>query len=375
MLSPNRIILACAGSGKTTTIVRDACGDPVRSAALITYTINGSGELSRATYDHFHAIPPKVTIGTWYAFLLRHFVRPYQNHLYEPRVVRINFTRGQSARYAKATDIRNHYFSRDGVIYLDKVSKFACEVIKRTNGLPLRRLEQIFDRIYIDESQDLAGFDLELVELLLRSTTQVILVGDHRQATYATNDSRKNKKFARANIVDKFHEWEKGGLCQVEYETHSHRCVQAICDFADQFYPTFPKTKSRNEETTGHDGVFAIEASQVAAYFTRFAPQPLRYNRTHKGIPGSPINFGNAKGMTFDRTLIYPHGPLAKFLQSGDIADAGAEISKLYVAVTRARQSVGFVVPDGSPVKAMSVYRPDTAGESRRGNDPYSAHG
>jgi DNA helicase-2/ATP-dependent DNA helicase PcrA len=359
MLSPNRVILACAGSGKTTTIVRDACGDPARSAALITYTINGCGEISRATYDQFHAIPPKITVGTWYAFLLRHFVRPYQNHLYEPRVVRINFTRGQSARYAKATDIRNHYFSRNGVIYLDKVSKFACEVIRRTNGLPIRRIEQIFDRIYIDESQDLAGFDLELVELLLRSSTQVILVGDHRQATYATNDSRKNKKFARASCVDKFHEWEKDGLCQVEYETHSHRSVQAICDFADQFYPTFPKTSSRNEETTGHDGVFAIETSQVAAYFTRFAPQPLRYNRTHKGIPGSPINFGNAKGMTFDRTLIYPHGPLAKFLQSGDIADAGAEISKLYVAITRARQSVGFVVPEGSPVKAVPVYRPD----------------
>ena len=79
--------------------------------------------------------------------------------------------------------------------------------------------------------------------------------------------------------------------------------------------------------------------------------------------------------MTFDRTLIYPHGPLAKFLQSGDIADAGAEISKLYVAVTRARQSVGFVVPDGCPVKAMSVYRPDTGGEIRSENDPHSTHG
>jgi DNA helicase II / ATP-dependent DNA helicase PcrA len=375
MQSHNRIVLACAGSGKTTALVRDACGDPVRSAALITYTINGSSELSRATYDHSHAIPPKITIDTWYAFLLRHFVRPYQNHLYVPRVVGINFTRGQSARYAKATDIRNHYFSREGIIYLDKVSKFACEVIKRTNGLPIRRLEQIFDRIYIDESQDLAGFDLELVELLLRSNIQVILFGDHRQATYATNDSGKNKKFARANVVGKFQEWEKAELCKVEYETHSHRCVQEICDFADQFYPTFPKTKSLNEQTTGHDGVFAVEASQVAAYFTRFAPQPLRYNRTHKGIPGSPINFGNAKGMTFDRTLIYPHGPLAKFLQSGDITDAGAEISKLYVAITRARQSVGFVVPDGSPVKVMSLYRPYKTTESRNENDQYPARG
>ena len=358
MPSPNRVILASAGSGKTTAIVRDACGDPVRSAALITYTINGSGELSRAAYEHCHAVPPNITIGTWYAFLLRHFVRPYQNHLYGPRVSRINFFRGQSALRSKATDIRAHYFSRDGIIYLDKVSKFACELIKRTNGQPIRRFEQIFDRLYIDESQDLAGFDLELVEHLLKSSTEIVLVGDHRQATYATNDSRKNKKFARAKIVDKFHDWEKSGLCEVEYQTHSHRCIQAICDFADQFYPTFPKTNSLNKVTTDHDGVFAIEERHVRAYFARYEPQPLRYNRTFTDIPGSPINFGNAKGMTFNRTLIFPHGPLKKFLQSGKIEDAGNEIPKLYVAITRARQSVAFVVPNGFPVRALAVYRP-----------------
>lgn len=357
MRLPNRIILASAGSGKTTAIVREACSDPTRSAALITYTINGSGELSRSAYDHFSAIPPKITISTWYAFLLRHFVRPYQNYLYEPRIARINFLRGQSARYVKATDVRHHYFSRDGIIYLDKVSKFACEVIKRTDSLPIRRFEQIFDRLYVDESQDLAGFDLNLIELLLQSSTQVVLVGDHRQATYTTNDSRKNKRFARASIVDKFQEWEKRSLCKLEYETHSHRCIQPICDFADQFYPTFPKTKSLNNKTTGHDGVFAIESAFVPAYFERFTPQPLRYNRMHKDIPGLPINFGNAKGMTFDRTLIYPHGPLLKYLQTGNIADAGSEIPKLYVAVTRARQSVGFVVPDGFPVKGMPIFR------------------
>ena len=64
--------------------------------------------------------------------------------------------------------------------------------------------------------------------------------------------------------------------------------------------------------------------------------------------------------MTFDRTLIYPHGPLTKFLKTGNIADAGDEIPTLYVAVTRARQSVAFAVPDGFPVKMMSVFRPDS---------------
>jgi DNA helicase-2/ATP-dependent DNA helicase PcrA len=359
MPSPNRIVLACAGSGKTTNIVRDACGDTARRSALITYTINGAGELTKAAYAHAGAIPPRITISTWYAFLLRHFVRPYQNHLYAPRVSRINFIRGQSAHYTRANDIRRHYFSREGVIYLDKVSKFACEAIKRTDGLPIRRFERIFDRLYIDESQDLQGFDLDLIELLLRSETEIVLVGDHRQTTYSTNDSRKNRKFARANIVDKFSEWRERGLCTIEYHTESRRCVQAICDLADQFYPSFPKTTSRNDEVTGHDGVFVVEASHVEAYFAQFAPQTLRYNRTHIGIPCSPINFGNAKGMTFDRTLIYPHGPLSKFLKTGNIADAGAEISKLYVAITRARQSIAFVVRDGFQVKHIPMYRPD----------------
>jgi hypothetical protein len=33
-----------------------------------------------------------------------------------------------------------------------------------------------------------------------------------------------------------------------------------------------------------------------------------------------------------------------------------------YVAVTRARQSVAFAVPDGFAAKGISLYRPDAAG-------------
>ena len=60
---------------------------------------------------------------------------------------------------------------------------------------------------------------------------------------------------------------------------------------------------------------------------------------------GAPLNFGESKGMSFNRVLIYPHGPLLKYLKSGKLEDAGKELAKLYVAVTRARQSVAFVVP------------------------------
>ena len=344
---PNNIILASAGSGKTTEIIKQACGDESDRAALVTYTINGRAEFSNKAYEQFGAIPPHASLNTWYTFLLRHFVRPYQNHLYDPRVVGINFTRGQSARYAKATDIDRHYFSSRGRLYLDKVSKFACQVIEKTEGLPLKRFEQIFSRLYIDEAQDLSGYDLNLLEFLLSSGLNVTLVGDHRQATYTTSDSAKNKKYARAGIVDKFEEWQEAGLCEIIYQTHSHRCIQPICDFADLFYPGFPKTESLNTHTTGHDGLFVIEKSNVEAYRNAYSPQTLRYNRRQLEIAGKPINYGAAKGMTFKRTLIYPNGPFLKYLKTGKLEDAGKEIPKLYIAVTRAKQSVAFVVPDG----------------------------
>jgi DNA helicase-2/ATP-dependent DNA helicase PcrA len=353
----NRIVLASAGSGKTTSIVDEACNNTHARSALVTYTINGADELSKTAHQRYGHVPPSVTISTWFSFLLRHFVRPYQNSLYTPRISRINFNQGQSARYIPATDVERHYFSQSGTIYRDKVSKFACEVIQKSGELPLRRFERIFDRLYLDESQDLAGFDLQLVEYLLKSTTDVIMVGDHRQATYTTNDAKKNKQYARAKIVDKFEEWRRAALCTIEYQTESHRCVQAICNFADHLYPGLPKTRSHNNTVTEHDGVFAVRASDVEAYRIRFNPQPLRYNRTFE-IEGNPINYGNAKGMTFDRTLIFPHGPLRKFLVSAKLEDAGKEIPKLYVAITRARQSVAFVVDDDTLISGIPLYQP-----------------
>jgi DNA helicase-2/ATP-dependent DNA helicase PcrA len=226
----------------------------------------------------------------------------------------------------------------------------------------LRRFEQIFDRVYIDESQDLAGYDLELLELLMGSKVAIVLVGDPRQATYSTNSARMNKGYAGAKIVDKFKEWQKAGLCHLEYQYYSHRCTDAICQFADQLYPNLPKTKSLNHKITGHDGVFAVARSQVPAYIEAFHPQTLRYSRASDDVPGNPINFGSAKGMTFERCLIFPHKKLEKFLLTGKLKDAGASasIAKIYVGATRARQSTSFVIPDGAKPASIPVFEPVT---------------
>ena len=342
----NNVTIASAGSGKTTTVVRRACADTNTDAALVTYTLNGRDEIRNNAYRHYGHIPSNVTIYTWFTFLLRHFVRPLQRCIEEQRVSGLNFVTGQSARFAPESNPRRHYFTSNLNIHSDKVSKFACRVIELTDGAPIARIERIYKSLFIDECQDLAGYDLELIEVLLRSEVNIELVGDHRQATFSTHSTNKNRQFAGAKIVEKFKEWETSNMCDVEFQNISRRCIQEICDFADQFYPDVPPTTSLNKTVTDHDGVFAVRKRDVKRYDSLYSPQPLRYDRRTRCDVGNPINFGASKGMTFDRTLIYPHGGLKKFLKSSNVDDAGKAIEKIYVAVTRARQSTAFVVDD-----------------------------
>ena len=356
MPSANRIILASAGSGKTTTIVSEAVLARGVRSALVTYTNNSEAELRIKANEICGCVPPHLRTATWFGFLLQHLVRPYQRAAYAGRVRGLAFVNGMSARWTKEADTQRHYFGRPGDIYVDKVSKFACKLIRETGGKPVERLAQIVDRIYVDEAQDLAGYDLDLIEHLLDSDIEVVLVGDHRQATFKTNQSGKNRRFGKQRIIDKFAAWKVGGRARIEIHNHSYRCVQEICDAGDRLFPDVPGTTSRNHVRTSHDGMFLVRQRDVGAYVQRFSPQTLRYSRRKKSVPGIPYNFGEAKGMTFERVLIFPHKPLETYCLTGKLEDAGKELPKIYVAMTRARQSVGIVVPNGTEEGIAPVY-------------------
>jgi DNA helicase-2/ATP-dependent DNA helicase PcrA len=201
----------------------------------------------------------------------------------------------------------------------------------------------MFDEIYIDEVQDLAGYDLDLIELLLESKINLLLVGDNRQATYATNSSARNEKYKGYKIDELFTIWEKKGLCKKEYLSQNYRCNQLICDLADELYPEMPKTESKNTETTGHDGVFLVPEESVGEYISKYSPMILRYDKTTNCCNYGAINFGDSKGLESARVLIFPNGPIRKYLATGDSEYVKRSRAKFYVAITRAKYSVAFV--------------------------------
>ena len=116
MPSGNLITIATAGSGKTTGLVRDAIAFDGGQSALITYTRNGASELREKALKENGFIPDNVHVGTWFTFLLRHFVRPYQRALHETPIRRLAFVEGRSARYARKDNIRQYYLGDEDSI-------------------------------------------------------------------------------------------------------------------------------------------------------------------------------------------------------------------------------------------------------------------
>ena len=168
------------------------------------------------------------------------------------------------------------------------------------------------DHVFIDEAQDFAGYDLDILKLFLGAQFQLTMAGDYRQATLATNQSAKYKKYRYAGMIELFQEWEHKELCEIEHQTTSHRCITALCDFAELTFPDAPATISDNEEAYEHAGVFLVKSDDVTAYVEQYQPQILR-NDKRTNCQGYPaINFGISKGLTFDRCLIFPTGPIKK---------------------------------------------------------------
>ncbi|MBY5708092.1 UvrD-helicase domain-containing protein [Rhizobium leguminosarum] len=343
MRSRNRIVIAAAGGGKTTRIVDEVLADKSARSAIVTYTRNNVREIQAKFYQRGLTIPQHVEIIPWYTFLLREMARPYRNYKYEKRIDGIFWTETTVDRFAPKANVGRYYFGNSSTIYSNRLAEFICDCNAASGGAIFQRLEQRFKRVYIDEIQDVAGYDIDIIELMLRSNLEVVLVGDPRQSTFTTNNSNRHKGFRGPDVIKKFQEWEKKKLAHMEHHVETHRCNQLIADLADSFYPDHEKTQSRSKDLTDHDGVFAIRPDEVSEYYRKFNPQVLRLSvKTDcAGLPA--MNFGESKGMTFDRVLIFPHKKALKWLETGSYDHVDGVRPELYVGVSRARHSVTFV--------------------------------
>jgi len=339
LLNKNKVIVACAGSGKTTGIVEEALKLGKQKMLVTTYTNENLDQIKAFFIEKVGCVPANITVQSWYSFLLQEGVRPYQNHMTDQKRVRSIFFQIKSSQYHK----KDNYLTSSNNIYSNKVAEFVYDCDQKTKGLISKRLEKIYDYIFIDELQDFAGYDLNLLGMFFYSYINVVAVVDPRQATFSTNTAQKNRQYRKSKIYLWLNEKESKNKIIIEEINDCYRCNQQICDFADNLFPDLPKTNSKNTCVTGHDGIFYISNNEIESYVNEHSPKILRYSKVTNTLDFPAINIGLTKGRTYNRVLIFPTRPMIEYLKTKELSRAGDK-SKLYVAVTRAKYSVAFVV-------------------------------
>lgn len=373
LILPNELWIAGAGSGKTHKIITDAI-EVINGGGrvlVVTYTTNNQAELRARFVKLYGASSEHFIVKGLFTFYLEDMVRPYQRVVFPDRITTISFTesnphlmpgttfhiKGRGEKRADGTINPLHYLTPCKTkAYSGLLAKLATHIAKQSKDAAARRLNEVYQRIFFDEVQDLVGWDYYVIKSINKvMPNSICCVGDFRQTIYTTTFGHKAPQTLQEKVdylVGKL-KFEKKSMPK------NRRCVQEICDLSDMIHAglydkTISGVEKIPEDIAHHCGAFIVKQSQVAGYLTAFQPQVLRWSSTtgRKYLPNNLLcyTFGSCKGLGFDRVLVIPPDKHLKFL-GGDLTvfekDKTEESrNKFYVAVTRARYSLAFVVED-----------------------------
>ena len=129
----SKLIIAGAGSGKTTWLVKEALKINDSRVLITTFTDANEQGIRDKFFELHGCIPANVTIMTWFSFLLKHGVKPYQSVIYEDKISGLLLVNSRSGFrykmrgipvYYGEKDTKPFYLSKSQKIYSDKIAKF-----------------------------------------------------------------------------------------------------------------------------------------------------------------------------------------------------------------------------------------------------------
>src|SRR5690606_37947100 len=153
---------------------------------------------------------------------------------------------GQPVFWAE-NEIDKHYFDPVRRVYSDKLPKLVIRCNEKSCGAVIDRISRVFPHVFVDEVQDLAGYDLDILAALARSPTRLLMVGDPRQVTYLTHHERRLRKYADGGIVDLLrNELPKKVPLDIDETTlnRSHRNSAVICAVSSRLFPALPASQA-----------------------------------------------------------------------------------------------------------------------------------
>ncbi len=343
----SKFIIACAGSGKTTTIINETL-ETSDKILVTTFTDENCDEIKRKYYQKIGFIPINVVILPWFTFELRHLINPFRLSFIDNDIKGINLVQSMSAPRTNQNS-KNHYIDENDKIYSDKIALLSFKTLKEKGDRIFSRLRRLFKKIYIDEFQDFAGYDLEIVKELMENGFPVTLVGDPRQRTFSTHFSKKNKQYNEDK--ETYIRNQCSSLCDIDTTSlnYSYRCPEQIITYASLIFPNLPISHS-NVPKNDNDGIYIVLKHDTINFIQQEqGTVQLRLDsKTKTNNNYFTMTFGKSKGTTHENVLIYPTQKMKKAILLNDFnyIDSNIIKCKFYVALTRAKHKVGIVMED-----------------------------
>jgi len=328
------VIFAVAGSGKTSKLVADL--DEERRFLIVTYTDANYENIRIKIIQRFGYFPANIVVYTYFRFLHGFCYRPFLRSEKNTKGVFFEFP-PTKPRYRLADDCR--YISPGRWLYSNRLAKFVQQ-----SGLTdavLARMEKYFDVFFVDEVQDFAAHDFNLLMDICAAKLEITLVGDFFQHTYDTSRDE--------NVNAKLHEDYEAYKARFEaaklkVDTQSlkksYRCSKTICDFiTDVIGITIEAHEARESLIRFEDepaGALAIHADSMTVKL--FLQEHHKYGCYSQ-------NWGVSKGADHYQDVCVVLNPdNVKAWRRGSLRDINVKTrNKLYVACSRARGNLTFV--------------------------------
>lgn len=327
------VIFAVAGSGKTSLVIQRLSLD--ESALIITYTENNHRHLRNRIIQKFGTIPPNITLMTYFSFLHGFCYRPLMQLKLGSRGLTFRRAPNRPIPLANIERFRDH--SRR--LYHNRLAK----LLQMKDCVPAirARIERFYDCVYVDEVQDFAGHDFNLLLDISKAKAGMIFVGDFYQHTFDTSRDGSVNSTLHDNMAKYEKRFRDAGVSVDKITLNrSWRCPAAICDFITVKLQI--EMWSHAEHTS--DIVTVLEQAQANALHADPSVVKL-FLQEHGKYGCHSQNWGASKGMDHFHDVCVVLGADAwKRYQNDALHEAKPQTrNKLYVACSRARGNLYFV--------------------------------
>lgn len=331
-----RVVFAVAGSGKTSSIIDSLTADS--RCLIVTYTENNTRHLKNRVIDKFGEIPVGIRIYSYFTFLYSFCFRPLCGYELKTKGINFNFPLPQYAQRSRK-NTREHYIDKSGRLYANRIAKLLIEF----DVIPdlIQRIEKFYDSVFIDEVQDFAANDFNLICTLAIANVEMRLVGDFYQHTFDTSRDGNTQKSLH-ECFDKYCDKLKKSGFEIDLTSlsNSYRCSPSVCAFVSENLGIKILSHREDEVVVG----YFDNASEVDSIFNNDSVVKLFYQKSDS-YAGNTANWGNTKGLDhFQDVCVVLNATTLKAFDNANLDQLNPTTkNKLYVACTRAKGNLYFV--------------------------------